>query len=300
VWVWSNSEWVKKSIRVTGQESKLDLGDLAGKPLLIDPEVWTPMELKYNITFSPKDVAAMYAHAPNVAQKARIVTFLFDTIPTAQRIGIGHTEKFQGLLQIIATHIPQDGSTYLIELSRNTDERVINAAATAMGNLQQDDAMAARLKEVIQTDKNEAVREHAQQSLLNWATDPALARKVWTMKAFDDGYRIMALDWFSKHAPDDAREKALACIAKSDGEYLRTKAATILGIVKEKPGESRVYAALIGIAKETSYRTRVAAIASLGQLGNKAAIPVLTPFISHGPGGVRGTAQAAVDQLKKS
>src|SRR6185436_17619883 len=115
-----------------------------------------------------------------------------------------------------------------------------------------------------------------------------------------DGYRIMALDWFSKHSVGECREKALAFLAKPDGEYVRTKAAQVLGVVKEKPGESRVFNALVAIAKETSYRTRNAAITSLGQLGNKKAIAILTPFISHGPGGVRGTAQAAVDQLKKA
>ena len=300
VWLWSDGDWVKKSIHVAGQTSSLDLGDLAGKPMLIDPEVWTPMELKYDIPFSPQDVAVMYAHAPNVAQKARIITFLFDTLPTAQRIGIAHTEKFQGLLAMIASHIPQDGSSFLLELTKNPDERVVNAAVLAMGNLQRDEAMAARLTQIAQNDKNEVVREHAMQSLLNWQTDPAMARKVWTMKAFDDGYRVMALDWFSKHAPDEARDKGVAAITHPDGEYLRTKAAQVLGVVKEKPGEHRVYDALISVAKETSYRTRVAAIASLGQLGNKSAIAVLTPFIQHGPGGVRGTAQAAVDQLKKS
>jgi len=299
VWVWSNGDWTKQSIHVSGQESKLDLGDLAGKPMLIDPEVWTPMELKYDIPFSPQDIAVMYAHAPNVAQKARIITFLFDTMPTPQRIGIGHTEKFQGLLTMIANHIPQEGSTYLVELSKNPDERVVNAAVVAMGNLAKDDAMAERLRDISANDKNEIVREHAMRSLLNWETDPTLARKVWTMKAFDDGYRIMALDWFSKHAPDEARDKALAVIQNSDAEYLRTEAAQVLGVVKEKAGEHRVYDALVGIAKETSYRTRVAAINALGQLGNKDAIAVLTPFTQHGPGGVRGSAQAAVDTLKK-
>jgi aminopeptidase N len=300
VWIWNDGAWDKKTIAVRAAESRLDLGELAGKPMLIDPEVWTPMELKYDIKFSPQDVALVYAHAPNVAQKARIINFLFDTIPTAQRIGIGHTETFQGLLAMIANHIPQEGSSYLFELSRNQDERVVNAAVIAMGKLQKDDAMAARLADIAKNDSNEMVREHATQSLLNWETDPAMARKVWTKGSFDDGYRTMALDWFGAHAPDEAREKCLAFITHSDSEVVRWKAAQVLGIVKEKPGEHRVYDALVAIANETSYRTRVAAIASLGQLGNKQAITVLTRFIAHGPGGVRGTTQAAVDQLKKN
>jgi aminopeptidase N len=300
VWIWANGVWVQKDFKVAGKESRLDLGDLAGKPMLLDPEAWIPMELQYDIAFTPQDVAAMYAHAPNVAQKARIVRFLFDTIPVAQRIGIGHTEKFEGLLQMIATHIPAEGSSYLLELSRNDDPRVVRAAIVQMGNLAKDAALVIRAQEVAKNHKNEAVRESAMQSLLNWSSDPALARRVWGMRAFDDGYRVMALDWFSKRAPGECREKALAFIAKPDGEYVRTKAAQVLGVVKEKAGERRVYDALIAIARENSYRTRLAAITSLGQLGNNNAIEVLMPFTTHGPGGVRGAAQTAIDLLKKS
>jgi HEAT repeat protein len=60
-----------------------------------------------------------------------------------------------------------------------------------------------------------------------------------------------------------------------------------------------VYDTLVGIAKETSFGARRAAIQSLAALGNKAAIPVLQPFTTHAPGGIRGAASAAIAALSK-
>jgi len=300
VWIWNGSDWTKKSIHVDGETSKLDLGDLAGKPLLIDPEVWTPMELNYAMPFSAEDVATLYAHAPNVAQKARIINFLFDKIPQSNRIAIGHTESFQGLLQMIATHIPQAGLSYLMELTHDRDARVVNAAIVAIGNLKFNDVGMIRLQEIQSGNSNEAIREHAMQAMLNWTTTPALARKVWMMKSFDDGYRMMALDWFAKNFPDEGREKCLQFIAKSNSEAVRVKALQLLGTLKETQGSHAVFDTLVDVSKEISFRARVAAIVSLGQLGNKKAIPILKPFTIHGPGGVRGAAQASIDQLNKT
>ncbi len=299
VWIWNGDDWVKKSIHLDGKEARLDLAELSDHPLLIDPEVWTPMELKYNTHFSPEDVAILYAHAPNAAQKARIISGLFDTIPVSQRVGIAHGEKFQGLLQLICGHIPFDGGSYLLELTHNKDPRVVNAAVVAMGNLRFSGDFESRLKEIAQYDTNELIREHATQALLNWSTDRTFANKVWTMKSFDDGYRRMALDWYAKHAPGDARDTCLDYLTHSDSEPVRVKAIQILGNLKEEPGQQDIFNALVPIAKETSYNARAAAVIALGQLGNKKAIPVLEPITLHAPNGIRGLAKASIEQLKK-
>jgi aminopeptidase N len=299
VWAWNGEDWVKKSIHVEGKESRVDLADLSDHPLLIDPEVWTPMELKYDIQFQPKDVAIMYEHAPNVAQRARIISELFDTLPSAQRIAIAHGEKFQGLLQMICTHIPQEGGTYLLELTHHADPRVVNAAVVAMGNLKFSGDFESRLKEIAKYDTNELIREHAVQALLNWSKDRAFVNKVYEMKAFDDGYRRMAMDWYAKNAPGDARDICLDYLTHPDAEPTRVKAIQILGNLKEEPGQHDVFDALVPIAKETSYNARSAAVVALGQLGNKKAIPILEPITLHAPNGIRGEAKAAIEQLKK-
>ncbi|MBI3721550.1 MAG: HEAT repeat domain-containing protein, partial [Fimbriimonas ginsengisoli] len=204
-----------------------------------------------------------------------------------------------GLLQMIAGSVGQDGAYYLLELSHHSDEGVVNAAVQAMAGLPKDQTLIDRLGQIAEHDPNEAVREHATQALLNWADGPDLADKVWKLKAFDDGYRRMAMDWWGKHSPDEARIKALAILDDPDSEPLRTTAIEVLGRVKEKGASSAVYAALAPVAQETSYWSRLAAINALGALGNKSAIEVLEPFVTHGPQGIRGAAKAAIAQLRK-
>jgi len=300
VWFLDGQTWVKKSIHIDGAESKLRVGDLATKPLLVDPEVWTAMELRYANPMTEHDIYELYRHAPNVAQKARIISGMFDAISVQQRVAIGHGETYFGLLQMIADRVGQEGEGYLLELSRHTDPRVVNSAVVALGGLKQDDSAVSRLKEILNFYPNETVREHAMQSLLNVSTDPALALNAWNRKAFDDGYRVMAVRWWGDHAPDVARKKCLEILKNPDSEPVRVAAIRVLGQVKDKPDEDSVFHALAKVAQETSFGARAAAIQSLAQLGNKAAIAILKPITTHGNGAIRGAASSAISQLSKA
>lgn len=300
VWILDGQTWIKKSIHVEGAESKLRLGDLAAKPLLVDPEVWTPMELHYAIPLTEHDVYELYRHAPNAAQKARIIAEMFDTLSTGQRVAIAHGEKFFALLAMIANHLGQGGKDYLLESSRNADARVVNAAIVALGRLKPDEAVAARLRQLADTHANEAIRESAMRVLLGASGTAALAQIAWNRKAFDDGYRMMALDWWGSHDPNLARNKCLAILRQPDSEPLRVQAIRVLGRVKDKPDDQAVYRALLKVAIETSIGARSAAIDSLAKLGNKDAIPILKPFTTHAPGWIRGAASAAISKLSAS
>lgn len=297
--LFSTPTWVKKMVHVTGADTKLKLGPLATMPLLVDPEVWTAMELTYKIPYAPDKVEQLYNRAPNLAERARIIASFFDALPLANRLNIGHVERNPMLLQMIARHMAQDGAAFLNELTHNSDKRVVNAAVVALGALKPDPKILPRIQAIADKDSNETVREHASQTLLNWSTDDKLAQKVWTMRAFDDGYRQMALNWWAKTAPDVARSKSLAILKNPDSEPLRVTAIQVLGQVKERPGKHVVYDALIAVAQETSFSARRAAISSLALLGNKAAIPMLQPFTLHAPGGIRGAASSAIATLSK-
>ena len=299
VWSLDGENWVKNFIHVEGAQSILKLGDLASKPLLVDPEVWTPMELHYAIPMTEHDIYELYRNAPNVAQKARIISGMFDTLSVPQKIAIGHSEKYFELLSLIAGKVGQEGLNYLLELTRNSDPRVVNAAVTNLGKLKLNETAVARLKEIAKANSNETIREHATQSLLNDSNDEELATATWTKKAFDDGYRVMALDWWGKHTPEAARTKAMAILRNPDSEPVRIMAIRVLGRVKDNPEEEFVMRALVKVAQETSYNARNAAIQSLGQLGNKAAIPYLKAIATHAPNGIKGTASNVIDQLSK-
>lgn len=299
VWILDGDDWVKKSVHIDGPEGKLELGDLSLKPLLVDPECWSLMELKYKNAYTPQDVYELYRHAPNAAEKARIVDEFFPALPVKQRVAIGHGETFHGLIEKIAGTMNEEGEGFLLELTHNQDERVVNAAVTRLDSLKPSDICSARLEQVAASDPNEIVREHATKALMDWKNDPAYATKVYGMKAFDDGYRRMALAWYGDHAPEQARQKALEVLEYPDSEPLRETAIQVLGKVKERPGETAVFDALIKVAQENSYWSRIAAINALAGLGNRDAVPVLRPLILHSPGGVRGAAQAAVDALSR-
>ena len=299
VWVLDGSKWVKKSIHVEGAESKLPLGNLAGKPLLVDPEVWTPMELGYAMPLTEHDVYELYTHAPNVAQKARIISELFDSISVSQRIAIGHGETYFGLLQMIADRVGKDGESYLLELSRNPDPRVVNSAVIALGRIKPGDSATARLKEILNRNSNELIREHAMQSLLNASTDPVLALNAWNRNSFDDGFRVMAVNWWGEHQPEVARKKCLEILKNPISEPVRVTAIRVLGRVKEGPTGNDVYRALVKVAQETSFGAKTSAIQALALIGNKAAIDILKPIAAKAHGGVRGNALSAIEKLSK-
>ncbi|HWD37633.1 MAG TPA: HEAT repeat domain-containing protein [Fimbriimonas sp.] len=295
VWILDRDRWSKNEIDVEGATSRLNLGNLSGKPLLIDPEAWVPMELRYQIPYSATDVKTLYRHAPNAAAKARIIAVLFNSIPVADRVSLAKSERVPGLLQMIADHIGQEGEDYLLELLNRKDRRVANSAVGAIGRLGGDDRTKQALSAISLHDPNEALREHAAQVLLGWSSDDQYAKTLWGMKAFDDGYRISAMEWFGSHEPDYARTLALSVLRARDSEPLRVAAIHVLGAVKESGSGHEVYDALIEVAQENAYSARIAAISALGQLGNKAAIPVLEPITTHGPDAVEGAAKAAIE-----
>jgi len=72
----------------------------------------------------------------------------------------------------------------------------------------------------------------------------------------------------------------------------------VLGRLKDKPGETRVRKALEKILTgETSFGARNAAIDALGNLGDKAAIPAIRPYLNHSLVFFRNTAKGAIARL---
>jgi aminopeptidase N len=298
--------WRKLSIHIAGAESRLTLpdhqSDFSAERLpafLIDPEAWTPMEITYDYKFSTEAIQEMYGYAPNDAERARLIDEFFDKIPVTKRIELCSSEKSIGLRQMILSHIGADGSNFLVSELEDSDQRIVNSAVMVLGKLSQTDKAESALQAVAKNDPNETVREHATQVLLKWTTSPELAGQTWNLKAFDDGFRKMAIEWYGEHDPDKARSMCLEIVPHPDSEPLRITAIQVLGRVKEKPGDHAVYEALIKVAQETSFGARREAINALGQLGHKAAIAILQPITTHAPGGIRGAASAAIDRLNK-
>ena len=271
VWFLDGETWVKQTIRLDGREATMPLGPMAGKPFLVDPEVWTLTELKYDAGFSPTDIAALYRHAPNTGQRGRIVREFFDQIPVAERIELARSETYAPLVQQILDKIGAEGAAFLLEETRHTDDRVVITTLYRLAGLPRlpGPEFRTRVEELMKSAKVEAVREIAARVLLKWTTtDGSVAAQVYRMTAFDDDFRRAAFDWWGNRAPDEARRRALLVLDHPDNEPLLIKAIQILGKVKDTPGTSRAYRALTQLSQ--------------GQ-----------------PGPARDAANQAIDQLKK-
>jgi hypothetical protein len=201
---------------------------------------------------------------------------------------------------MISQHLGKEGQGYLVELTRSKNIRIVNSAVEALGTFSPDADAKTRLKELAAGSPNEALREHALRSLLLQSVDPALADQAWGLKAFDDGFRVMAIEWWAKHNPDRAREVCLSVLAGNEDYPVRIAACQALGVVKEAPEGHPVFDALIRVATENSYRPRTTAIRALGSLGNPGAIPVLKSISPYAPGGVIGSANASIKKLEGS
>jgi aminopeptidase N len=295
VWFLDKGGFVKQTIHVDGPESRLRVPNLVLDPVLLDPECWTVMELAYDVDNDADSVARLYGAAPNVAGKARIIAELFSRLPVQKRIEIAKAERFNNLVGMIAQGLGKPGEDYLVSLTHRGDVRLANTAVEALGKFAQIDATRVRLDEIATTSPNEAVREHALRSLLAQSDDPKLADRAWATHAFDDGFRVMAIEWWAKHDPEKARAVSLQVLGGTEDDPVRIAACQALGTVK---GDQKVCDALIKVATENSYRARLSAIRALGSLGNPAAIPVLEGFTKYEPGAVLGTAGASLKQLR--
>jgi hypothetical protein len=259
------------------------------------------MEMTFEHKFSGMQVYALYHHAPNAAAKARIINEMFESIPLNNRITIAHTEKFPGLLAMMATHMRAEGEPFLLEMTHNSDERVVNAAVIALGEIPAtDDTARLRLLQILDGDKNDPVREHAMQALLNGATDFKYVQMAFALPAYDDGFRIIALKWWGKHVPDEARMRCLEVLRNPDSEPLRVTAIQVLGQVGEQAGSHDVFNALVPVTQETSFGARAAAVTALGLIGNKDALPVLEAISVRAPGRIEGLAKDAVKKLQST
>jgi len=109
----------------------------------------------------------------------------------------------------------------------------------------------------------------------------------------------MALDvWFNTDK-DQCREKCLEILEKPTTEPLRQNAIRKLGSLKDKPGERRVFDALVKVVQETSFGARNGAISALGEYGDKAALPYLEPLTTNSMFYIARSAKSAVERLKR-
>jgi aminopeptidase N len=299
VWILDGSTWVKKEMTLEGTEARLDLGDLAGKPLLVDPEVWLLAEIDQRIPLTSDQRVALFHHAPNAAAKARILDRMMSPLTPAERVAFAGQIQDPALLRRYLPYLRSaEGEPFLLRLLDNIDPRTVDSAAQILGNLPKSGAILTALTR-LENHPNNEVRQSAFSSRLDLANDPQLADRAWTMTDYDDEYRKMALNWWAGHRPELARERALEAIRKGLPEPTRVLAISILGRLKDAPNKREVFQALLKVAAEPSFGARNAAINALASYGDRKALPVIEPLTRHPLVFLRNTAKGAVERLRR-
>jgi hypothetical protein len=298
VWTLDGGSWFKKKLQVSGKETTLALGNQAGKPVLVDPRCFVMANITEDIQMSVEDRIHLFELAPNAGEKARILDSMSSGFTPDQWLAIAKSTKSPALLeQHIIGRLGAGAADYLLELTKSPDRTIANAATGVLGSQPKTPAILARLTELSTDDPNEVIRETALRTLINLTGDEKLVEKAWNTDGYRDEFREIALNWWNGAKPDVAREKCLELLQKPSAEPTRVNAIRLLGSLKDKPGETRVYDALTGILKETSFGARFAAIASLAQYGNPAALSLLAPFRTHSLVFFREAAEGAIAAL---
>jgi hypothetical protein len=170
-------------------------------------------------------------------------------------------------------------------------------AMERLGGIPSTAASISAITAISENDSNPLMKQSAYRILLNASKDGTLATKLWNMEAYNDGYRQMALSWWSQHDLNEARSRSLEAISSGYPEPTRVQAIAILGNVKDVQGSRQVFDTLAEVLKETSFGARNTAMNALASYGDKAAIPLLEPFKSNSLVFFRNTASGAIQRL---
>jgi aminopeptidase N len=297
VWVLVGGTWIKHTLKLDGPLAALDLGSNANKPVLVDPECWVMASIQYTLHQTPAERMEVFLAAPNVGEQLRYMDSNLGELTLEQNIELAKAIKSPIVKRRFINRLQEGSQGYLVELTRSSDLLLADAALNHLGGLKSNDTVLARLRELAANDPNDAIRETAFRMVLNQTNDASLADKAWAMDGFRDAYRQMALRWWAQNKPDLARERALEAIAKSYPEPTRVTAIQLLGNLKDRPGSHQVYDALVGILNEQSFGARMADIGALAEYGNRAALPLIKPYLTAELVFFRMVASGAVGRL---
>jgi len=268
-----------------------------GKYVLLDPEVWQMTQIDYQLGWNADDWKKVFAMAPNVAQKLRLIQGLDRALSDTEIAALAQSEPSE-IVRVAL--IGRSGSSGLAEKLLDDPSAEVRRAAVQTVAFRRDKSpeLIAALQKRAQVETNEIVRLAVFRALTFQRKDDALVESASKTDSDGDAFRIFALE-YDKPNPDAMREKCLAILKNPPSEPVRVAAIGHLGELKDRTGQKRVYAALVTVAREPSFGARSAAISALGQYGDRAAIAVLQPLTRHPLSFFRGDAERAINALSR-
>ncbi|HWD38804.1 MAG TPA: M1 family aminopeptidase, partial [Fimbriimonas sp.] len=273
-----------------------EISDVRGRLVLLDPAVWLMANISYDLGYESSDWRRLYDLAPNAAEKERILQASFQSFSLDDKLALARHEKSEAMLERIIPQVPD--SDYLVEMTHDPDTRVVAAAVRALGQTTKTQASEDRLREIWTTTTNDTVRQAAFDSLLNLTNDEELANGGLATDSYNEGIRQSAMRWWQAHNPDHARELAIKALqSKQASEPVKLTAMSMLGSLKDKPGEHVAYDLLVSYLKDRSNSPLRTAIGALAEYGDKAAIPLIRARAKHSLHFVRRDVKAALARL---
>lgn len=262
----------------------------------LDPAAWQMADIRYEANLTPAEWMKMYRFARNAGQRARLAPVAFPTLSEPQKVELAKLSISNSLRSRLIPLISDEA--YLSSLLTSASPFERRAAVNRLGELKPSEATQGKIRELMQSDKNDLIRLDSLRALVRVTGDKSLVEDAWVTDSHQDEFRKFAMNHFADTDKDRARGISLSQLKTPRNEALRVQAIEILGRIKDEPGQTEAYDALVKVTKEKSFGARAAAINALAEYGDKKAIPVLEPLLSHPLSFIRNNVQGAVARLK--
>jgi aminopeptidase N len=285
-------------VELKGRETVIPVSaDLAGQPVILDPEVRWIGEITYAQPPTEADLNRIYSRTPGTAGKARLAHL-------AQKLGYKGSLRLMVergspvplMPRLVSWLDPEDD--LLLPLTNDKNAFIRQAAVLRLGEAKPRPEIEKRLREMLSVEVSDIFRRDIMSALAAQG-DISMVERARSTDGHEDVYRVWAMDWLAEKQPDQAREWALRSLEDPKAsELLRSTAIAKLGSLKDKAGETRVFDALVRVLAGKGHRARRTAIGSLRAYGDKRATPHLEAFREHGMYQLRLDARAAIEALK--
>ena len=298
VWILADG-WIKRKVHISGPETTLDLEGHNDAVALVDPECWVMANIDSLIPLSFEQAKALWVALPNDGARARVMDSMFNWMASPQWFEIAKLTQSDAILDRLIGHLGAEASGYLTSLLGNKNRALAKTALERLGELGLPGTSKEIARTMFESDPDSTIRQTAYRQLIKVTGDVALLKRGLHMDGVHDQFRIDSLRWYERQRPDEARTLCLQMLAHPDSEPERVTAIQTLGRLKDMPGKRTVFNALAAILNEKSFGARSAAINALGEYGDKAAVPLLTPFTRHAQVFFRNSARSIVERLSK-
>ncbi|MCB8932411.1 MAG: HEAT repeat domain-containing protein [Chthonomonadaceae bacterium] len=298
LWALDGNTWVRRNVELDGVASATLEIPARVRTMLIDPDVQLMATIEYDLGYTVDDWAALYEHAPNAGQRARLIAAFPQAMRGALAKRLVDGEAIPSLRSRLIDAVGNDATELLLKYANSEDPFARRSALQAMGRQPRSAALEDVLRTTWESDPNDLLRRAALESLVRLTNDKALVLKALQTVGFQETFRTFALGELVRMDPDAARAVALDWVVHPINETLRVTAINHLGGLKDAAGQRAVFNALADVAREPSFGARSSAIRALQAYGDPAAIPIIEPATHHGLVAMRNTAAGAIAALK--